>query len=133
MAAVEGKDDPLLQECAKFTFKCVGCAAEQKFNHQCVHDLAKGQCVNCAACDVRLEASVGDQTYMTKYMDRQANYGKSMLVFCVLWFANNLLVLIIYGSQEAGLMSLAGIVIAAGINGCKDEPAFFNLELAAGD
>jgi len=133
MAAVEGKDDPLLQECAKFTFKCVGCAAEQKFNHQCVHDLAKGQCVNCAACDVRLEASVGDQTYMTKYMDRQANYGKSMLVFCVLWFANNLLVLIIYGSQEAGLMSLAGIVIAAGINCSKDEPAFFDLEVAAGD
>ena len=133
MAAVDGGSDPLLQECAEFTFKCVGCAAEQKFNHQRVYDLAKGQCVNCAACDVRLEASVGDQTYMTKYMDRQANYGKSMLVFCLLWFANNLLVLIIYGSQEAGLMSLAGIVIAAGINFCKDGPAFFNLELAAGD
>lgn len=133
MAAVEGKDDPLLHECTEFTFKCVGCAAEQKFNHQRVYELAKGQCVNCAACDVLLEASVGDQAYMTKYMDRQANYGKSMLVFCLLWFANNFLVLIIYGSQEAGLMSLAGIVIAAGINFSKDEPAFFNLELAAGD
>ena len=133
MAAVEGKVDPLLQECAEFTFKCVGCAAEQKFNHQRVNELAKGQCVNCAACDVGLEASVGDQAYMTKYMDRQANYGKSMLVFCLLWFANNFLVLIIYGSQEAGLMSLAGIVIAAGIDFSKDGPAFFNLELAAGD
>lgn len=133
MAAVEGGSDPLLQECAEFTFKCVGCAAEQKFNHQRVYDLAKGQCVNCAACDVRLEASVGDQAYMTKYMDRQENYGKSMLVFCLLWFSANALVLILYGSQEAGLMSLAGIVIAAGINFSKDEPAFFNLELAAGD
>ncbi|WP_278938333.1 MULTISPECIES: hypothetical protein [Pseudomonas] len=133
MAAVDGGSDPLLQECAEFTFKCVGCAAEQKFNHQRVNELAKGQCVNCAACDVRLEASVGDQAYMTKYMDRQANYGKSMLVFCLLWFANNFLVLIIYGSQEAGLMSIAGIVIAAGINCSKDEPAFFDLEVAAGD
>ena len=133
MAAVEGKDDPLLHECTEFTFKCVGCAAEQKFNHQRVYELAKGQCVNCAACDVLLEASVGDQAYMTKYMDRQANYGKSMLVFCLLWFANNFLVLIIYGSQEAGLMSIAGIVIAAGINCSKDEPAFFDLEVAAGD
>lgn len=133
MAAVEGKDDPLLQECTEFTFKCLGCAAEQKFYHQRVYDLAKGQCVNCAACDVRLEASVGDQTYMTKYMDRQENYGKSMLVFCLLWFANNLLVLIIYGSQEAGLMSLAGIVIAAGIYFSKDGPAFFDLEVTAGD
>ena len=133
MAAVDGGSDPLLQECAEFTFKCVGCAAEQKFNHQRVNELAKGHCVNCAACDVRLEASVGDQAYMTKYMDRQANYGKSMLVFCLLWFANNFLVLIIYGSQEAGLMSIAGIVIAAGINCSKDEPAFFDLEVAAGD
>jgi len=53
MAAVEGKGDPLLQEFSEFTFKCVGCAAEQKFNHQRVYDLARGQCVSCAVCDLR--------------------------------------------------------------------------------
>ncbi|MFP3515881.1 hypothetical protein SB766_06750 [Pseudomonas sp. SIMBA_077] len=125
------EDDQLLQECADFTFTCAGCAAEQKINYQGVHDLTQGLSIQCTACDVQLKASTDDQACMSQLSAEQVNFGKGVLVFCVLWFSTSILVFIIYGPLAAGLMGFAGFFISAALKFSSDEGLqVFNLELA---